>query len=517
MMPCAQAVTRLLLAIIVATTIASGVYPSLAAPDSYLGIVPRLRDEIRGETGGRLSSYHIDARLDSTSSTISGRLRLRFVNAFERPLPDLAFRLYPNASYYAEGALRVRNVRVGYERVEPSYETEDTVMRVPLRSPLQPGEQITVQMRFETVIPADSRGTYGIFTRDTRRGTWVLADWYPILAGYEPGRGWRLDPPTDLGDPTFSQAALYDVSLITPPGLTVVATGEAIEESSAEHATARRFVSGPAREFTLVVDDDYRVSSGTVDGTRVTVFTNPGADDERASLIRDAAARALAAFARRYGPYPYTELDIVETELAGALGVSWAGIIFLDSSELFSRSLISDQDAQRTIFTVAHEVGHQWWGGTVGVNSNDYPFLVEGLTNYLAIICLADMLGRDAAYQQLHDQIAQPYLAAIEKFGDGVVNRPAGAPQDGPPNAVLIYGKAALGFLAIRIELGDAAFFTALRDLAEQHAFGITTPAEVRRIFERSAGVSLAATWRFWFEAAETTPEDVANLLVNAA
>jgi aminopeptidase N len=151
------------------------------------------------------------------------------------------------------------------------------------------------------------------------------------------------------------------------------------------------------------------------------------------------------------------------------------------------------------------------------VNSNDYPFLVEGLTNYLAIICLADMLGRDAAYQQLHDQIAQPYLAAIEKFGDGVVNRPAGAPQDGPPNAVLIYGKAALGFLAIRIELGDAAFFTALRDLAEQHAFGITTPAEVRRIFERSAGVSLAATWRFWFEAAETTPEDVANLLVNAA
>ncbi len=516
MIPGARAVARLLLALVMAATVALSASPSQAAPDSYLGILPQLRDEIRGETGGRLSSYHIDVRFDSTSSTISGRLRLRFVNAFDRPLSDLAFRLYPNASYYGEGALRVRDVRVDDDRVEPSHETDDTVMRVPLPSPLQPGEQITVQMRFETAIPADSQGTYGIFSRDTRRGTWVLADWYPILAGYEPGRGWRLDPPTGLGDPTFSQAALYDVSLITPSGLTVVATGEAIEETTEAHTVWRRFVSGPAREFTLVLDDDYRASRETVDGTRVTVFTNPGADDARASLIRDAAARALAAFAQRYGPYPYTELDIVETELAGALGVSWAGIIFLDSSELFSRPLISDHDAQRTIFTVAHEVGHQWWGGTVGANSNDYPFLVEGLTNYLTIVCLSDMLGRDAANQLLHDQIAQPYLAAIEQFGDGVVNRPAGAPQNGPPNAVLIYGKAALGFLAIRIELGDTAFFTALRDLAEQHAFGITTPAEVRRMFERSAGASLAATWRFWFQVAETTPKDVANLLLKA-
>lgn len=515
--PGAWTVTRLLLVVTLAATIALRASPGLAAPDSYLGIVPHLRDEIRGETGGKLSSYHIDARFDAPSSTVSGRLRLRFVNAFDRPLPDLAFRLYPNAPYYAEGALRVRDVRVGDDRVEPSFETGDTVMRILLPSPLQPGEQITVQMHFETVIPADSQGTYGIFSRDTRRGTWVLADWYPILAGYEPGRGWRLDPPTDLGDPTFSQAALYDVSLITPPGLTVVATGAAIEETTEAHAIARRFVSGPAREFTLVMDDDYRASSETIDGTRVSVFTNPGADEARATLIQDAAARALAAFARRYGPYPYTELDIVETELAGALGVSWAGIIFLDSSDLFSRPLASDQDAQRTIFTVAHEVGHQWWGGTVGANSNDYPFLVEGLTNYLAIVCLADMLGRDAANQQLHEQIAQPYLAAIAQFGDGVANRPANAPQGGPPNGVLIYGKAALGFLAIRIEVGDTAFFAALRDLAGQEAFGITTPTEVRRVFERSAGVSLAATWRFWFEAAETTPEDVANLLVNAA
>ncbi len=512
-----NAIARVLLAVLLATTVALADQSAFAAPDSYLGIVSGLRDEIRQETGGRLSSYHMDVRLDPVASTISGRLRLRFINAFDQALSDLAFRLYPNAPYYDEGALRLRDARVGSDTVQPVYEADDTVMRLPLASPLQPGDQITIHLRFETVVPMDSHGTYGIFTRDSQRGTWVLADWYPIVAGYEPGRGWRVDPPTDLGDPTFSQAALYDVSITTPPDLTVVATGDDVEQTAKGGATTRRFVSGPAREFTLVIDDDYVASSVTVAGTRVTMFRNPGADNDRAALALDAAAQALAAYASRYGPYPYTELDVVETELAGALGVSWAGIIFLDSSELLARPPASDLDTQRFVFTVAHEVGHQWWGGTIGVNSNDHPFLVEGLTNYLAIICLADLLGQDVARQQLRQQIVQPYLAAIEHYGDGVASRPAAAPQDGPPNGVLIYGKAALGFLAIQIELGDEAFFAALRDLAEQRSFGITSPAEVRQFFERSAGVSLAEIWRFWFDAAEATPEDVAHLLARAA
>lgn len=512
-----RAIVSVLLAVLLVTNAALHCRFAVAAPESYLGVVPGLRDEIRQETGGRLSSYHMEVRLDPAASTLAGRLRLRFVNAFDQALSDLAFRLYPNASYYDEGALRVRDARVGSEAVQPVYEADDTVMRLPLPSPLQPGEQVTILLRFETVIPLDSHGTYGVFTRDSQRGTWVLADWYPIVAGYEPGRGWRVDPPTDLGDPTFSQAALYDVEVTTPPDLTVVATGGDVAETITGNATTRRFVSGPAREFTLVLDDDFIASSVTVSDTRVTVYRNPDSDASRAELALDAASRALAAYASRYGPYPYTELDVVETELAGALGVSWAGVIFLDSSELLAQPPVSDLDTQRFVFTVAHEVGHQWWGGTVGVNSNDYPFLVEGLTNYLAIICLADMLGRDAAHQQLRQQIVQPYLAAIEQYGDGVANRPATAPQDGPPNGVLIYGKAALGFLAIQMELGDDAFFAALRDLAQQRAFDVTTPAEVRQFFERSAGRSLAATWRFWFDAAGATPDDVAHLLAQAA
>ena len=40
-------------------------------------------------------------------------------------------------------------------------------------------------MTFTTTVPADSTGSYGIFTRDTRNGSWVLADWYPILAVWE--------------------------------------------------------------------------------------------------------------------------------------------------------------------------------------------------------------------------------------------------------------------------------------------------------------------------------------------
>jgi len=503
---------------LVVVGIAGQLAPASAAPESYLGILPELREDIRSKTAGKVSSYDIDVRFDPATSTVSGRLRLRLVNHYGQPLTDVAFRLYPNAYYYGEGEIRVSGTRIEGQPVEPTFEADETAMRLPLPSPLQPSKATTVEMRFATVVPTDSSGTFGIFSRDSRRGTWVLADWYPIVAGWEAETGWRLAPPTDLGDPTFSYVALYDVAIRAPAELVVVATGSEVETREEGQTILRRFVSGPAREFALVLDDDYVSAVTDVGGIRISVYANAGTiGAENAELALNAAKRALAAYSDRYGPYPYEELDLVETELGGALGVSWAGLIFLDSDDLLAQPIASEQDVQRLTFTVTHEVGHQWWGSVVGANSNDYPYLVEGLTNYLTTVSLNDTVGPDVGYGQLRLQIVLPYLEALDRYGDGVVSLPITEPQEHPPRSVLIYAKAALGFLAIRAEIGDEAFFAGLRDYADSFAFGIATPDDLRRAFERAGGVSLEDTWRFWFESAETTPTDVQELLDVAA
>jgi Peptidase family M1 domain len=488
----------------------------VAAADLYAAVLPDERADVAAKTEGELSTYTLDLSFDPAASTIGGRERITFVNAFDRPLGDVAFRLYPNAFYYDEGGTTVDDVRVGGKAVKASLEVADTVLRVPLAEPVAPGKSVKLSLRFRTVVPADSDGTYGIFSHETAHGTWVLADWYPIVAGYEPGTGWRLDEPTAIGDPTFSDAALYDVTVTLPKALRLVGTGKAVAETPAgKNDVATRIVSGPAREFTMVVDDDY-VAASTIadDGTRITIYTNPEtgtADGAKEALAT--AAKALATYSKRYGVYPYEELDIVETDLAGALGVSWSGLIFLDGPDLLANPFYVESDPTRLDFTVAHEVGHQWWGMSVGANSNDHTFMVEGLTNYLADVYVEDSQGTEAARRQLQIQIAQPYLSALERDGDGVADQPITAPAEGPPAGALEYGKAALGFLAIREEIGDKAFFAGMADYAESFAYRNATPDDLRGAFERASGRDLGELWRFWFEEAKTTATDVQRLL----
>jgi hypothetical protein len=486
-----------------------------AAPDLYVAVLPELREEAVAKTEGEISTYELDVRLDPVASTIGGRERVTFVNRFDQPLDDVAFRLYPNTFYYDEGETTIEDVRVAGEAATASLEVEGTAMRVPLAKPVAPGESVKLSFRFRTVIPTDSEGTYGIFSHETEYGTWILADWYPIVAGYEPGTGWRLDEPTAFGDPTFSDAALYDVTVEAPAGFTLVGTGNAVSEEAVPGGTETRFASGPAREFTLVGDEDYEASSTTVEGTTVTIYVNPeSGSEDGARLALETAASALRAYSERYGAYPYEELDLVETDLSSSvLAVSWSGVIFLEGPDFLANSFFVDAEPSRLDFTVAHEVGHQWWGNLVGANSNDHTFMNEGLTNALATVYVADTQGEAAARRQVRVQLADRYLDALDGIGDGIVDVPITEEREGPSSGVLDYGKAALGFLAIRQEIGDEAFFAALADYAARFAYQNATPDDLRSAFERASGMDLKDLWRFWFNEAETTRDDVERVL----
>ena len=63
---------------------------------------------------------------------------------------------------------------------------------------------------FTTQVPPAGQG-YGMFGASGNVDTLSLAHWYPILAGYGPDGDWNLDPPSTIGDPIFSNVALYEV------------------------------------------------------------------------------------------------------------------------------------------------------------------------------------------------------------------------------------------------------------------------------------------------------------------
>ncbi len=479
----------------------------LAAPDAYADVLQNLRGEVQTETSGELSGYEIAATLDPAAETIGGTVRVHFVNRAAATLREVYFRLFPNASYYGDGGLTVGSARVDGAAVKPGLEVEETALRVPLPAPAAPGGAVAIELGFTTTVPLDSTGSYGIFNHDSADGTWILADWHPILAVYEDGSGWRIDPPTSFGDPTFSDSALYDVRLTAPAELTVVASGVSAGEERRGEVVEHHFVAGPAREFTLVADDDYTAASAEVNGTTIRVYTEPGetmAAAGKAAL--DVTVHALGLFGQRFGAYPFAELDLVQTHLDGALAVSWSGLVFLDGPGLLEGYLTSDPAGFETV--VAHEISHLWWGGGVGANSNDHTFLNEGLATVSAMLYQEETASGDVAASQLNAWVIGQARALLAS-GDVVVDQPLRDDQDPVTQSEAFYAKAALGFFAIRQKIGDEAFYAGLLDYAEAYQFRIAGPDDLRASFERASGQNLDEFWRHWFDSAALTAQEI--------
>jgi aminopeptidase N len=192
------------------------------------------------------------------------------------------------------------------------------------------------------------------------------------------------------------------------------------------------------------------------------------------------AAEALAVYEGRFGPYPYTELDVAETAftVAGAPGgVEFPGIVFISSE--FYRPGSPSRDALDVV--VAHEVAHQWWYGVVGNHPIDEPWLDEALATYASILYIEAAQGRRAAEEVLWSQAVLPYQFARALGQDGPLNRSSLAYVDDPQAyQAIVYGKGALFLAQLRELLGDADFNAVLRHHYQAHQYGLLQAGDLR-------------------------------------
>jgi hypothetical protein len=516
----------------------------------YEAVLPAYRPRVIADTAHRLSTYTIAATLHppgppptgtpeatpwaeaglaatppsgaeatpaspaGQGATITGTLELRFVNGTGGPLTDLYLRLSPNLRQYGDGRMVVRGVTVDGVPVAPTPpplssapavapaappdpgSADLALLRLPLAGPLGPGGAATVRLGFATTVPAEPQDGAGLFRFAPDAGSWVLGHWFPILAGYDPESGWETDPPAAWGDPTFADAALFDVTLAAPADLVLVTTGSEVAGEADGQRQVRRFVGGPARDFAVVADPGLASVGAEVGGTTVTSYHRPQ-DAAGGELILGWAARSLAVFAELFGPYPYAELDLVA--VPGVVGHEFPQLVFV-GADYYPDPAAAGSRPGAVEFLVAHEVAHQWWYGLVGSNPHRHAFLDEGLAEYGAVLAFERRHGAEAAGAQLDAGLVLPYAAMLLTEGDRVVDRPTADFPDAAAYHATAYAKAGLGFAALRREVGDAAFFAGLRRYAETERFRVAAPADLRSAFEAAAGRDLGPFWRAWFE-----------------
>jgi aminopeptidase N len=242
------------------------------------------------------------------------------------------------------------------------------------------------------------------------------------------------------------------------------------------------------RDFYVAMSPDYEVASQEVGGTRVNSYYR-SAQDEGGELALTYAADALRVFSERFGPYPYTELDVIATP-TNAGGIEYPGAIVV-AQELY--------DLEGGFFELAtvHEVAHQWWYGLVGNDQLDEPWLDESLTNYSAFLYYEDTAGEDAADLIKQRVFEGPYRAAQRDERDRGVDGPVDSFSERDYGAI-VYGKGPLFFDALRAQLGDEAFFAALRDYLETHRYGAAYPDDLIAAFEETTGQQIDDLYEFW-------------------
>ena len=139
----------------------------------------------------------------------------------------------------------------------------------------------------------------------------------------------------------------------------------------------------------------------------------PPSPARNAQVVADGAARATEFFSQRFGPFPYSTLQL--TQMPGQISQGWPGLVFLSSFAFLTpeeRSRLHLSKAQEILDrqVTAHETAHQWWGDLVYWRGYRDQWMFEGLANYCSLMLLEAENPAD-------------FRVALEKYREDLLRR----------------------------------------------------------------------------------------------
>lgn len=400
--------------------------------------------------------YDIRATYLEDPFEITGRQKVRYVNAENEPLKKLYFNVPTNEGIFDkhDGGTSVSDVKVDGKKAH--FSLDGTELKIKLPSKLHDGETANVSLNFETKIPKLA-APFGHSS-----GLSALGSWYPVLAVHDQN-GWNHNPPTSFGESYFAEAADYKVALTLPKKLTPVATG--VEKGHSESGGKKKvtYKADSVRDFAMAIGDNLSKKSRQVDGSEVNVYYTP-ASEFRAGKALDLASKSLKYFSDLYGPYPYHELDLVDAPLTSGEKYSTFAFVAMANSRNYLFQTV-----------IPHEVAHQWWYAQVGNNQFEEPWLDETLATYSEWLFAGDAETR-------FPRTAQTSV-------------PLGSSMDAFPNEVTyqrttyLYGAQVMRELSDKI--GKDTLKRGLREYLKRYRYQTATSEDLVKTLSKTAGKDL--------------------------
>ncbi len=424
------------------------------------------------------SVYHLEVTIAPDMTHVSGKESVRYTNTENTALNEIIFRLFPNI---LGGTSTVANLTVNDKFVTPELSAEDSVMRVPLSTPLAPGEQAVITMDFSVTVPTTEGRNYASFSY--LDGILALPHFYPMIAVYD-DEGWHAEVPPPYGDVVYADTSFYLVKIIAPAMQTIVTSGVTIDSESDSDAQTLTVAAGPMRDFYLAAGDFQRESQ-SVDETTINSYAPADvANGNRQAL--EYVASALKTFNGLIGEYPFTELDVIATPTTAG-GIEYPGAIVL---------ALGLYQQMPDFFEIAavHETGHQWFYSLVGNNQVDEPWLDESLVQYLTWLFYRQKFGEEGDARM--EQSMNGFWRRAEDV-DTPIGLPVRAYTERDYGAI-VYGKGPLFFKALEQQMGKEPFDEFLRMYFQKYEWNIATPADLQSVAEDVCACNLNDLFAEW-------------------
>jgi hypothetical protein len=364
---------------------------------------------------------------------------------------------------------------VAFDRIGPSGQSE--TQRIILKQPSADPADGSVRLRFSY------RGVIDDPPRDPRHLRFVTPS---ETSGHIGPEGVYLSSESRWYPDLDDSLATYDVTIRVPEGWAALTQGTAQPDQS------RWIVSTKSEALTVVANRfvvthrAWQARSGQA--IQLATYLFP----EEASLADeylDASARYLEAYIPLLGPYPFSQFAVVENFFSSGLG--------MPSFTLLGSGVIKRHYTQP--YALGHEIVHSWIGNGV-FNRVSQGNWVEGLTTYLSNYYYHELTGDEAQAREQRRLMLLGYSVYVRP-GDEYPLDTFTQKHDEKDNAIG-YQKSAMVFHLLRQEVGDAAFWRALKQIPERYLGAVADWKDLERIFQEAAGRDLRWFFAQWVERA---------------
>jgi transcriptional regulator with XRE-family HTH domain len=397
-------------------------------------------------------AYTMDVHLDYAEHRLGVQERIDYTNVTSETLPNLMLSVHPN---HTRKTFELHDIKVDMdgELVQPEVFPLDVTLRVELPRELKPKEHIVLYLDYSLDLPEISSteefsgGSFGYSKRAVS-----LGNWYPVLAPYREDKGWYALTHFPVGDPYVTEVADYRVTITTTQDVVIAGTGQ--EERSGDRW---HYEADQARSFAFAASDRYEVATTQVGDVAVHAYYFPN-NQEAAEVALEVAAQAIQLFTDLYGPFPYSDYRLAETEFAGGMeftGLTFLGSVFYDGYDGTNRAPL--------IPLTVHEVSHQWFYGLVGNDQVTEPWLDEALAEYSSFLYYEHYLPDDADWWWSYE---------VEQWAPtGKIDTLIYEFRNNRDYLDTVYRRGAQFVHDLRETMGDPAFFAFLQEYQRRYAY----------------------------------------------